>query len=36
MTLFAATNEDTVFERALGKYFKGTSDRSTLDRLNEH
>lgn len=36
MTLFAATNEDPVFERALGKYFQGTSDRSTLDRLNEH
>jgi uncharacterized protein (DUF1810 family) len=36
MTLFAATNEDPVFERALDKYFKGTSDRSTLDRLNEH
>ncbi|HWL29620.1 MAG TPA: DUF1810 domain-containing protein [Burkholderiaceae bacterium] len=33
MTLFAATHEDPVFQRALDTYFKGAGDRLTLDRL---
>ena len=36
MTLFASATDNQVFVDALRKYFKGTSDPSTLERLETH